>query len=523
MTPSDGEQARRNASAEREERLSALQSNAAAIAAVAAAVEGTLGPRGLDSMLVGRGGEVTITNDGSTILQEIEVNHPAARLLIATARAQDEQVGDGTTTATILAAALVAEGVKQVQRGVPVTRVIEGLRLGLAAALQALREAARPVTLDDPLLRQAALVAGRGQADLADLVLQAARRLPADKLLHDPAFRLGGRLTAIEGADNEVLDGLLIEKQRLSKQMPLEVAPARLLLLDDALEPEEIEPEALATEAGFQRYLDLQRDFLDQLGKLAELQVNCVMTQRGIAEAAEEALGEQGVLAVRRLTRRDMAEIARHTGARPLKRSALRRPVAELAPCLGRAERVAEDERHGHIRITGGSGEGTATIIVSAATAEVRQERLRIAEDAAAAVQAALQGGLLPGGGAAEIAALPAVLAARKGAAGMAAYGLDCVSEALKRPLAQIVANAGYNPLEKVEEVVARAQPGAAIGVDCDTGETADMLALGVVDAAPVKLYALQAAGEIATAVLRIATVIRRRDERPDEAANGER
>ncbi len=320
-----------------------------------------------------------------------------------------------------------------------------------------------------------------------------------------------------------MLDGLLIEKQRLSKQMPLEVAPARLLLLDDALEPEEIEPEALATEAGFQRYLDLQREFLDQLGKLAELQVNCVMTGRGLAEAAEETLGEQGVLAVRRLTRRDMAEIARHTGARPLKRSALRRPVAELAPWLGRAARVAEDERHGRIRITGGGGEGTATIIVSAATAEVRQERLRIAEDAAAAVQAALQGGLLPGGGAAEIAAIPAVLAARKGAAGMAAYGLDCVSEALKRPLAQIVANAGYNPLEKVEEVVARAQPGAAIGVDCDTGETADMLALGVVDAAPVKLYALQAAGEIATAVLRIATVIRRRDERPDEAADGER
>ena len=197
-------------------------------------------------------------------------------------------------------------------------------------------------------------------------------------------------------------------------------------------------------------------------------------------------------------------------------------PVMALE-AYGYAARVAEDERHGHIRITGGGGESTATIIVSAATAEVRQERLRIAEDAAAAVQAALQGGLLPGGGAAEIAALPAVLAARKGATGMAAYGLDCVSEALKRPLAQIVANAGYNPLEKVEEVVAQAQPGAAIGVDCDTGETADMLALGVVDAAPVKLYALQAAGEIATAVLRIATVIRRRDERPDEAANGER
>jgi len=500
-----------------DERASALASNAAAIAAVAAAVEGTLGPRGLNSMLVSRHGEVTITNDGATILRQIEVNHPAAKLLIGTARAQEEQVGDGTTTATILAAALVAEGVKQVERGVPVTRVIEGMKLGLAAATEALRAVARTVALDDPLLRQAALVAGRGEADLADLVLQAAGRIPAEKLLRDPAFRLSGCLTAIAGADNEVLDGLIIEKQRMSKQMPASVATARILLLDDALEPEEVEPEALATEAGFQRYLDLQREFLDQLGKLADLQVNCVMAQRAIADAAEETLGEQGVLAVRRLSRRDMAEVARHTGARPLKRSALRRPGAELAPLLGRAESVAEDERHGHLRITGGAGESTATIVVSAATPEVRQERLRIAEDAAAAVQAALRGGVLPGGGAAEIAALPAVAEARKGAPGMTAYGLDCVIEALKRPLAQIVTNAGYNPLEKVEEVVARAQAGSSLAVDCDTGELADMLALGVVDAAPVKLYALQAAGETATAILRINTVIRKRDEQAED------
>jgi chaperonin GroEL (HSP60 family) len=498
---------------EAQERLSALAGNAAAIVAVAAAVEGTLGPRGLDCMLVDRHGDVTITNDGSTILEKIEVNHPAARLLIHTARAQDDQVGDGTTTATILAAALVSEGAAQVQRGVPVTRVIEGMKQGLFAALESLRAAATPVTLDDPLLRQAALVAGRGEADLADLALAAAGQIPPDKLLDDPAFKLRERLVAIAGADNEVVDGLILDKQRMSKQMPVQVSPARVLLLDDALEPEEIEPEALATEAGFQRYLQLQSEFLDDLGKLAELGVNCVLAQRGIADAAEAALVDQGVLALRRVTRRDMAEVAKHTGARPIKRAALRKPAAELEGVLGRAERVAEDERHDHVRISGGAGEGTATIIVGAATPEVREERLRIAEDAAAAVQAALRGGVLPGGGAAEIAALPAVQAARQQMAGMAAYGADCVSAALKRPLAQIIANAGLNPLEKVEAVVARAAAGEAVGVDCDTGELADMMARGVVDAAPVKLYALQAAGEIATAILRINVVIRKKDE----------
>lgn len=509
-------QVRRVASADVDERLSALLSNASAIAAIASAVEGTLGPRGLNSMLVDRFGDVTITNDGSTILEKIDVNHPAAQLLINTARAQDEQVGDGTTTATVLAAALVAEGVKQVQRGVPVSRVIDGIKMGIAAAVDALRAAARPVTLDDPLLRRAALVAGREEADLADLVLAAARRLPLDKLLHDDAFRLSKCIMAFEGAANEVIGGLILDKQRMSKQMPLSVEPARLLLIDDALEPEEIEQEALGTEAGFERYLKLQGEFHEHLEKLGQLGVNFVMTARAIADNAEEMLADQGVLAVRRVSRKDLADVAKHTGARPIKRSALRKSVQDLSAHLGTAERIFEDERLGHIRVIGGSGESTATIVVGAATRAVRDERARIAEDAACAVQASLRGGVLPGGGAAEIAALSAVQAQRASLSGMAVYGVDCVTEALKKPLAQIIANAGYNPLEKVEEIVGRSAPRACVALDCDTGEIADMLELGVVDAAPVKLHALQAAGEIACAILQINTIIRKKDERAE-------
>jgi chaperonin GroEL (HSP60 family) len=125
------------------------------------------------------------------------------------------------------------------------------------------------------------------------------------------------------------------------------------------------------------------------------------------------------------------------------------------------------------------------------------------------------QGGVLPGGGAAEIGALPAAAAAREGVAGMAAYGVEAVLAALKRPLAQIVANAGFNPLEKVEEAVARqtATGNRALGVDCDTGAIADMAALGVLDPAPVKITALKTAAEIAEAILRISVVIRKRED----------
>jgi len=167
------------------------------------------------------------------------------------------------------------------------------------------------------------------------------------------------------------------------------------------------------------------------------------------------------------------------------------------------------------LRVLARAGEPMATMLVGAATPEVREERRRVAEDAACAVQAALRGGVTAGGGAAELAAIADVEAARGAAGAMAAYGADCVLAALRAPLAQMVANAGFNPLEKVEAVLAAMarENSAALAIHCDTGEVTDMLALGVVDPAPVKIHALRAAGEVAEAILRINTIIRKRED----------
>jgi chaperonin GroEL (HSP60 family) len=502
---------------ESDERLAALLSNAQAVATVASAVEGTIGPKGLNCMLVDRFGDVTITNDGATILERIDVTHPASRLLINTARAQESRVGDGTTTATILAAALIAEGVAQAKRGVPITRIIEGIRLGIEEAVGVCQELARPISrLDDPLLRQAALIAGRGDAATADLIVAAATSVDREKLLHGPAFCLADLVLAREGADSEVIAGLVIDKTRMSRQMPREVLPARIALFDDALEPETVGDDALGTEAGFRRYLELKAGFEEGITRLVNSGVNCVIAQKAISETAEDAFAQVGVLAVRRVSAKDIARIAAHTGAMPLKRTALKRSAEELAAACGAAERVCEDERLGHIRIVGGGGEAAATILVGATTREVRDERERIARDSAWAVQSSLRGGVVPGGGAVEIAAFRRVRRLRETVRGMSAYGVDCVAEALKRPVSQIIANAGFNPLEKVEDAVARqaSADSAEYAIDCDTGEVADMLALGVVDAAQVKEHALRAAAEAAEAILLINAVIRKREEK---------
>ncbi|MFC0212036.1 TCP-1/cpn60 chaperonin family protein [Paenibacillus chartarius] len=503
-----------------EDQYATLRNNAAAVRALCSAVEGTLGPKGLDTMLVGGpGGKVIITNDGVTILEHMDVSHPAARLMIQVAQSQQEHIGDGTTTATVLAGAMVAEGVDRVTRGVPVAKVVAGLQQGVAHAAKLLRERARPLAgVDDPLLERIAYTAGREQSDIAALVVEAARRVGAARL-SEAGFRLADCVRAHEGADSEVWPGLLLRGQPGHTGEP-PAAGAGVLVLADALEPERIEEEALASEAGFRRYVELRERFAADLGKLEELGVGLIAAERGAGPEAEQFCADRGIVLLQRVTRKELAALAAYTGARPVKRTALRRSAAELAPLLGAARSVRYDERLRHVRIAGGAGDAV-TLLVGAATRDAVGERSRIARDAAAAVQAAVRGGYVPGGGAVEMAVAYELDRLRDTVKGMEGFGIDAVAAALRKPLAQIVANAGFNPLEKVEELKAAQLSGRtdAIGIDCDNGSLADMIESGVLDPTEVKLHALQAAGEIAAAVLRIHTVIKMKSPSAGEEA----
>ncbi|MDD2420641.1 MAG: TCP-1/cpn60 chaperonin family protein [Heliobacteriaceae bacterium] len=501
--------------AEVDERLAALMTNANAIRAIASAVEGTLGPKGLDTMLVDKFGDVVITNDGVTILQLMEVNHPAARMLIKTAKAQQAEIGDGTTTATVLAGSLVAEGVNHVAKGVPVSRVIEGLKAGIKNAVAVFQEHARLVKgIADPVLEKVALVAGREHGDIAELVVAAAR-LTGEAKLKEAGYKLSDAIRAQDGAENQVFSGVIINKKPVNEAMPKELVDALVLVVDDALEPETLDDEALGTEAGFTWYRQKQQEFVENVRKIADLGVKLVLVDRGVDDLAEEMLTDAGILVVQRVANRELKKATEHTGARAMKRTGLKRDPADLVRYLGKAGKVVVDEKLEHVRVLNGLGKPVATVLVGAATEEVVGERERIAKDAAAAVQAAIKGGLVPGGGAIELAVAREVEELRKEIRGMSAYGLDCVVAALKRPFSQIVANAGFNPLEKLGDVVAAQmeQNSDSVGIDCDTGTVADMGERGIVDPVLVKVYALKAAGEVAEAILRIDTIIKKREE----------
>lgn len=502
-----------------DESMAALLTNANAIRAIAQAVEGTIGPKGLDTMLVDQFGEVVITNDGVTILDMMDINHPAARMLIKIAKAQQEEVGDGTTTATIMAGSLVNKGVEQVIKGVPVVKVIEGIKKGIHKALAALTDKTHKIRdLDDPVLQNVALVASRENQDIAELAVQAAKLMGKEKLA-DPVFKLAGIVRAQAGAQNQVVSGVILDKEPLNAEMPKRLTPLKVLALDDALEPEELGDEALATEAGFTRYLQYQEEFKQNVKKIAELGVNLVLVDRGVHEAAEEILTDAQVMVLSRVANKELRLAAELTGAKPIKRTGLKKDREDLVKYLGEAREAYVDEKLKHVRILNGRGKALATLLVGASTEEVVGERERIAKDAASAVQAAIQGGIVPGGGTVELAIARYVEEARKEVRGMAAYGMDCVIDALKKPFSQIVLNAGFNPLEKLGDVTAaQVESGLdSLGTDCDTGEVVDMFKKGVFDPVLVKKYALQAAGEVAEAILRIDTIIKKKERNSEE------
>ncbi|MDR6225066.1 TCP-1/cpn60 chaperonin family protein [Desmospora profundinema] len=489
----------------------ALRSNAEVVQRMASAVAGTLGPKGLDTMLVDDRGNVIVTNDGVTILNMMDAQHPAARMIANISKAQQDEVGDGTTTATLLAAALVEEGEKQVSRGVPVAKVIAGIRKGVRFALERMQEMANPIwDMEDEWLQRIAYTAGREQEDITELVMEAAVMVGREKLL-EKHFKLSESVVAHPRAESSIFAGLLTQRGRVNRTRPPVDGPVRVLVVADDLKPEPVDEESLRTEAGFTKQEKLKQEFEATVLALVEQVVDLIVVQGEVDPQAEELLTDADRMVVQGVDEREILRIAEHTGARPIKRTGLKKTPEELNEVLGLCEEAEDDPILKRIRILGGQGKPVATILVAAPTEELVDERERITKDAAAAVQAAIRGGFLPGGGAAELALAREVEKYRDTVQGTEAFGVAALAEALHRPMAQVVDNAGFNPLEKVEEVKALQwkRQSASLGIDCDRGAVCDMVDMGVVDPLPVKYHALQAASEVSTAILRIHTVVR--------------
>jgi len=500
------------AEAQVDQHTGALWSNVGAIKAVTEAVQGTLGPKGLDCMLVDQYGRLVVTNDGITILKTMDVTHPAARILISAVEFQEELVGDGTTTAAIIAGALVSEGANQIMRGVPVIKVVDGIKQGLNRALELLEKMVVPiVTLDSPLLEAVTLISARNQSEIANLIIAAARELGVE-ILSKPGFKLAEEVFALEGADSCLILGTIIDREPLNQEILDYIGETRILILDDALEPVFLEREVLATEAGLKIWLQYQTQLKTDLEKLSLLGIKAIFTDRAISDQAAEMLTDLGIMAIDSVSRREWKRLAELSGARPIKRSSLAKSSAEIFNYTGVVSEIQLDHQFKQLRIFYKTGQKVLTILIGAHTKEVAGERERIAKDAAGALQTAWCGGVVSGGGSIELALARCL--ENEPVQGMNTYGYHCVIEALKRPMAQIAANAGFNPLEKVTAVLmAQAEVDQeSLGIDCETGMVVDLKELSVWDPYLVKKTALQSAGEVAEAILKINLMIKMKE-----------
>jgi chaperonin GroEL (HSP60 family) len=411
-------------------------------------------------------------------------------------------VGDGTTTAVVMAAEMIKEGKRLVKElGVHPTKVVEGIEGGVKEACQLLERAAKKISLNEIALEQVVKTSLSSKLDgrkLSLFVISALRSVGKNALYNgsydfDKTIIILRRTTM----EDRVVNGIVLERKRMDPEMPLEVNEARVMIARLDLKP--VKESWVKENSKYEEILNMENDRVakskDIVDSLLATGANAILIASGeVDQVIENLLVANNVFAVR-ISIEEIEYLSRYTGAKPV------RMMDDLkkSDILGRADHIYEDEDNGVIYIDNGSRGNMATMIVSGTTKETSLERWRAAIDGVNAAEAALNKGVVAGGGAAELHVIEKVKNLRL--KGLEQVGLDVVTSALESIMRQILTNAGYNGLEKV--MAAKASPDT-FGIDIDSGDPVDMWKMGVLDPLLVKTMALEAAGEIAKSVLRI-------------------
>ncbi len=513
----------------------AQRMNIMAARVIAEAVRTTLGPRGMDKMLVDSLGDIIITNDGVTILKEIDVEHPAAKMIIEVAKAQDNEVGDGTTTAVVLAGELLKKAEELLDQDIHPTIIANGYRMAARKAIEVLDEMAIPVSRDDDeILKKIAMTAMTGKGaevaieKLAEIAVKAVKTIAEEvdgKIRADTdnikiEKRQGG---AVE--DTELVDGIVLDKEVVHPAMPKRVENAKILLLNSALEVKETEIDAkirITDPDMMQKFIEQEERMIKEMvDKIVEAGANVVFCQKGIDDLAQYYLAKAGILAVRRVKKSDIEKLAKATGAKILT------DLRDIKPeDLGEAKLVEEkkvgDEKM--VFVTGCKNPKAVTILVRGGTEHVVEEIARGIEDAIRVVACAIEDGkVVAGAGAPEIEMSLRIkewAPTLGGREQLAAEAFASALEIIPRTLAE---NAGLDPIDVLVELRAAHEKGNKYaGVNVETGKVEDMKEKGVLEPLRVKKHAIESATEVAVMILRIDDVIAAKGLEKEKEKGGE-
>ncbi len=518
----------------REKGRGALSNNIQAAKAIADSVRSTLGPRGLDKMLVDSMGDVVVTNDGVTILKEMDVEHPAAKMMVEVAKTMDQEAGDGTTTAVILAGELLKRAETLIEQNVHPTIIGLGYRLASMRALEVLDGISRPVAITDvDTLKQIASTSMGSKSvsfnrDLMGELAVKAVTAVAEKKGEGYNVDLDNiQLIKKQGgamSDTSLIEGVIVDKEKVHSGMPARVENPKIALLDAALEIKKTEIDAKIEindpsqlNAFLQEEENMLRRMVEQVKKSGATVVLC---QKGIDDLAQHFLAKDGIYAVRRVKKSDMEKLAKATGANIVSK------VSELTPeDVGHAGLV-EERKIGEDAltfVTGAKKAKAVSILIRGGTEHVIDEIERSLDDALNVVRVAIEDGkYVYGGGAAaeELAMQLRNDAAKVGGREQLAYeGFADALETIPRTLAE---NAGLDPIDILIEMRRAHKAGSkSAGVNVFTGKVGDMGELHVIEPIRVGRQAIESAADAAVMILRIDDVIASKSSPPPSGGPG--
>jgi len=499
----------------------AQHTNIEAARIVAESVKSSLGPKGMDKMLVDSFGDVTITSDGRTILDEMDIQHPAAKMMVEVAKTQDNEAGDGTTTAVIISGELLNRAQELIEKNVHPTIIIDGYKKAAEKALETLEKIAITVDLNSQeYLKKTAitsmaskLVADHKEylADIAVKAMLAVAEKDGDKYKADVDDVKVEKKPGESVRDTSLIQGIVLDKEVAHSGMPKRVEKAKIALLDCPLEIEKTEFDAkinIESPEQMEAFLKQEEDMLREMAeKVAKTGANVVLCEKGIDDMVQHFLARKGILAVRRNKKSDMEKLAKATGGRIVTNL-----DSITAADLGYAA-VVEERKIGDDKMTfieGCKHPRAVTILVRGGTQRIVDEAERSIHDALCVVRDIIEEPkVVAGGGAPELEVSRVLRKYAETLPGREQLAVRGFAEALEVIPTTLTENAGLDPIDVLSELRAKHEKGETwAGIEVNGGKVQDMSKAGVFEPLAVKKQIIKSATEASTMILKIDDVI---------------
>lgn len=506
--------------AERQQGKNAQQNNIAAAKVIAEAVRTSLGPRGMDKMLVDQFGDVTITNDGATILKEIDVQHPAAKMIVEVAKTQDDEVGDGTTSAVVLTGELLKRAGKLLEQKIHPTIITEGFQKAAEKALEILDAIGTKVDpKDEKILLQAAMTSMSSKVinDSKDKIA----KIAVDAALSVVEEKEGGLFVDLdkiqiqkkEGEsveDTELIQGIILDKEVVNPSMKKRVENAKILLLQEALEIKKTEFDAklsITSPDQIQSFLDQEEQMLkDMVDKIVKTGANVVICQKGIDDLVQHFLSKKGITAVRRVKKSDLEKLSKATGGTIFTSfEGIDKTKLGKAGLFEERKVMKED----WVFVENCKDPRALSILIRGGTELVVEEADRAIHDALCVIKDVIEEPLImAGGGAPEAEVAKQLREYAESLSGREQLAVKVFADSLDIIPKTLAENAGFDQIDILMQLRASHSQNVNAGINPEEGVQDDLLASGVVEPIVVKKQAIKSASEAAQMILRIDDII---------------